>query len=173
MKTVTAPIPAVTQSPPMVYWTDTPINYPVADSKYLSHVPFTGDEEHKEKKKEQFEKQLVKIYDGKLHNATECIKLEEEDGNFDLMKYIHVLMEIGLTYGESVFENESIDARHGIQRITKELTKLSEEDLRQIYERVRSKENGKLDTRKPSSKLLGAIRDAFETEETPEDILQR
>lgn len=175
-KQACALIEKVEASPPMVYWAETPINYPVADSKYLSHMPFTGDDDNKnkKKKKDQFEEQLVQIYDGKLHTAVDCIKLEEEDVNFDLIKYIHVLMEISATYGDGVFENEdTTDGNDQLKRSRKDLKDLTEEDLRAIYERVKSKEDKKLETKKPSLKLLVAIRDAFNTGEEPDEILKR
>ncbi len=143
-------IQPVKADPKMNYWVKTPVNIPTPDSKFLSHIPFLGDDHEKHDKKGVFTEKLFENFGWNLHDdqAFDDVPVQSEV-TVDL---IRVLMKVGKRYSDDIFcskPNPSID-------------KPSQAELVDICTKVHHADKTSYAQRKPTPKLLAAVSEAFE-----------
>lgn len=146
----TITINRVKADPTMNYWVKTPVNIPTPDSKFLSHIPFLGDDHDKHDKHNVFNTKLFENYGWNIH----------VDETFDdipilpevTINLIRALMVVGERFSEDILSSE----------LNPYIVKPSREELQKIVREVLSANEKKFASRIPSSNLFEAVCEAFE-----------
>ncbi|CAL8118637.1 unnamed protein product [Orchesella dallaii] len=101
-------LPHVSQIPPVLDWTAIPHNLHEDDGKFLTNIPFLGDEFID--KDAKFIDEMVTLYEGKVHEAKDSssFKTMEDEVLFTL---IQALMKIEADEGPNVFHGERVEQK--------------------------------------------------------------
>jgi len=87
MKSDIVTLPSLTKIPPVLAWTSIPYNVHEDDGKFLTNIPFLGDEIIDKDKK--FIDEMMNLYEGKVHGLSETSTKKmhmNDDVFFDLVK---------------------------------------------------------------------------------------
>ncbi|ODM92914.1 Histone-lysine N-methyltransferase E(z) [Orchesella cincta] len=92
----------VSQIPPVLDWTAIPHNLHEDDGKFLTNIPFLGDEFID--KDAKFIDEMVTLYEGKVHEAKDSSSFKKMDDEV-LYTLIQALMKIETDEGPNVFDD--------------------------------------------------------------------
>lgn len=94
--------------PPVLDWTAIPYNLHEDDGKFLTNIPFLGDEFID--KDAKFIDEMVTLYEGKVHEAKDSSSFRKMDDEV-LYELVQAMMKIEAEEGPEVFQDEIVELK--------------------------------------------------------------
>jgi hypothetical protein len=161
-------LPSLTKIPPVLAWTSIPYNVHEDDGKFLTNIPFLGDEVIDKDKK--FIDEMVNLYEGKVHGIGDTGKRIRMDNDV-FYGLVQALMDLENRNGSNIFIEESKDVAGSSPKRSKDINYEMKKESCQV--KLEADVTQLESNRIPSNVVLTAISTTFQGIGTNDELRER